>query len=197
MLPSLRATQNDDSQHLVTGDESWFFFDTSPHRMWTLSRDNMATKPRQQIQCKKFMFPIIWNPTGFYVVERFPNDTKMNSAYFVTNTLTPLEKAIFPQRRAPHQKRLAIHLDNWSIHTSRASTEWLGEYGMRRMPQPSYSPDLAPSDFYLFSTVKEKYERTQVADEDQFFESRQAILRGIDQEELNRVFQAWYSDLKK
>jgi hypothetical protein len=39
--------------------------------------------------------------------------------------------------------------------------------------------------------MKEKLERTQVADEDQFFESVQAILRGIDQEELNRIFQAW------
>jgi hypothetical protein len=39
--------------------------------------------------------------------------------------------------------------------------------------------------------VKEKFERAQVADEDQFVESLQAILRDIDQEELNRVFQAW------
>jgi hypothetical protein len=39
--------------------------------------------------------------------------------------------------------------------------------------------------------VKEKLKRTQVADEDQFFESLQEILRGLDREELNRVFQAW------
>jgi hypothetical protein len=30
-----------------------------------------------------------------------------------------------------------------------------------------------------------------VADEDQFFESLQAIMRGIDRNELNTVFQAW------
>jgi hypothetical protein len=39
--------------------------------------------------------------------------------------------------------------------------------------------------------MKEKLERIQVADEDQFFESVQEILRDIDQEELNSVFQAW------
>jgi hypothetical protein len=61
---------------------------------------------------------------------------------------------------------------------------------MRRMPQPPYSPDLASSDFYLFATANEKLERTQVADEYQFSESLQAILRGINQEELNKVFQA-------
>jgi hypothetical protein len=68
---------------------------------------------------------------------------------------------------------------------------------MLRMPQPPYSPDLAPSDFYLFPTVKKKLERTQMADEDQFFESLEAILRGIDQEELNRVFQAWVERIRK
>jgi hypothetical protein len=48
-----------------------------------------------------------------------------------------------------------------------------------------------PNDFYLFSTTKEKLERIQMADEDQFFECQQEILRGIDQEELNGIFQAW------
>jgi hypothetical protein len=38
------------------------------------------------------------------------------------------------------------------------------------MPYQSYSPDLVPSDFYLFSTIKEKLERIQLADEDQFLE---------------------------
>jgi hypothetical protein len=39
--------------------------------------------------------------------------------------------------------------------------------------------------------VKEKLERIQVANEDQFFEYLQEILKSIDQEELNGIFQAW------
>jgi hypothetical protein len=58
--------ERDGWHHLVTGDESWFFFDASPRRMWALSRDDVAAKPRQQIQSKKFMITIRWNPTGFY-----------------------------------------------------------------------------------------------------------------------------------
>jgi hypothetical protein len=91
----LHSAERDGWHHLITGDESWFFFDTSPRRMWILSRDDVATKPRQQIQSKKFMFTIIWNPTGFYVVDRFRNDTKMNSDYFVTNIFISLEQKIF------------------------------------------------------------------------------------------------------
>jgi hypothetical protein len=62
---------------------------------------------------------------------------------------------------------------------------------MRRMPEPPYLPGLATSYFYLFPTVKEKLERTQVADARQCFDSLHAILRGIDREELNGVSQAW------
>jgi hypothetical protein len=124
----------------------------------------MVTKPKQQIQSKKFMFTIIWNPTGFYVIDRFPNDTKMNSDYFVTNILISLEQMIFPCRRAPHEKRLVVSVDNCSVHTSRGSIEWLEKHGIHRMPDQSYSPNLAISDLYLFSTVKEKLERIHLAD---------------------------------
>jgi uncharacterized protein YecT (DUF1311 family) len=42
----------------------------------------------------------------------------------------------------------------------------------------------------MFPTVKEKLERIQLADEDQFFECLQEMLRGLDQKELNTIFQA-------
>jgi hypothetical protein len=111
MLPFLHAAKHDGWHHLVTGDESWLFFDTSPRRMWTLSRDDVATKPRQPIHNKNFMFTIIWNPTGFYIVNRFPKDTKMNSDHFVTNIFIFLEQMIFPCRRARHEN------DWWFLST--------------------------------------------------------------------------------
>jgi DNA-binding transcriptional regulator YbjK len=43
----------------------------------------------------------------------------------------------------------------------------------------------------MFPTVKEKLEKIQLADEDQFFECLQEFLRDLDQQELNSVFQAW------
>jgi transposase len=107
-----------------------------------------------------FMFTVIWTPSGFYVVDRLPNDTKMNSAYFMTNILIPLipliplEQAVFPRGRAPHQKWLVIHLDNCSVHTSRAPTDWLEEYDIHRMLHPPYSPDLAPVTSICFLQSK-------------------------------------------
>jgi hypothetical protein len=123
--------------------------------MWTLSRDDVVIKPRQQIQSKKFMFTIIWNPTGFYVVDRLPNDTKMNSDYFATSIHISLEQLIFPCRRAPHEKRLVVSVDNRPVHKSRGSADWLEKHGIYRMPDQFYSPSLTTSDFYLFCPVNE------------------------------------------
>jgi hypothetical protein len=52
MFPVLHAGERDGWLHLVTGDESWFFFNMSLHGVWILSRDDMVIKPRQNIQGK-------------------------------------------------------------------------------------------------------------------------------------------------
>jgi hypothetical protein len=143
------------------------------------------------------MFTMIWNPSGFYVIDRFPNHNKLNSAYFVTNIPIPIEQAIFPGGRASHEKRLVVHFGSCSVQTSRVSTDWLEENNILRMPHTPYSPDMAPSDLYLFPTVKEKLECIQLADEDQFFECVQGVLRGLDQQELNIIFQAWVHRVQK
>jgi hypothetical protein len=168
MLPFLYAAERDDWHRFVTVDESWFLCNISPRRMWTLSRDNLVTKPRHDIQSRVFMFTIIWNPNNFYIIDRLPNHNKMNSAYFVTNMLIPIEQVIFPGGRMPHERRLVVHFDSCSVHTSRVSTGWLEEHSILRTPHQPYSPDLASTDFYLFVTVKEKLKRIQLADEDQF-----------------------------
>jgi hypothetical protein len=100
----------------------------------------------------------------------------MNSDYFMTKILSHLEQAIFPRGRDAHRKRLVAHVDNCSIHISRASTSWLEEQGVRHIPRLPYSLDLASSDFYLFPPVKEKPEMIQIRQEDQDFECLQEIL---------------------
>jgi hypothetical protein len=106
----------------------------------------------------------------------------MNSDYFVTNILISLEQIIFPCRRTRHEKGLAVSVDDYSVHTSRGSTDWLEKHDIHRMPDQPDSPNLTTSDLYLFSIVKEKLERIHLADEDQFFECLQGVVKGLDQQ---------------
>jgi hypothetical protein len=58
------------------------------------------------------------------------------------------------------------------------------------MPHPPYSPDLAPGDFFLFPTVKERLEHVNITDEHQAFEELHTIRRSIPGEEMERIFDA-------
>jgi hypothetical protein len=159
--------------------------------MWALSRDDVATKPRTDIQSKKFMFTIMWNPNGIHVVDRLPPDAKMNAAYYTTNILQPLHQTFFPTPRKPHGKKLVVHVDNCSIHRSAMTESFMESHDMISMPHPPYSPDLAPSDFYLFGTVKQELENLSLTDDEQFFEALDTILLSISPDQLKRAFEAW------
>jgi hypothetical protein len=132
--------------------------------MWSQNRDMI-------FRAKEFLMAIIWNPSGFYVVYRLPNHAKMNKTYFMTNLLISLEQTIFPRGRAPHERRLLVPFDNCFVHTVQVSMDWLEEHSILRVPRQPYSSDLVINDFYLFSIVKEKLERIQVADENQFLDA--------------------------
>jgi hypothetical protein len=45
--------------------------------------------------------------------------------------------------------------------------------------------------------MKEKLKRIQMAEDDQLLESLQSILRSIDQQKLNGVFQPWLRQVQK
>jgi len=47
-----------------------------------------------------------------------------------------------------------LHQDNAPPHKARIVTEFLVEQGIQTVRHPPYSPDLAPSDFWLFDTLK-------------------------------------------
>ncbi len=57
-----------------------------------------------------------------------------------------------------HRKRPALfksgqwhfHQDNAPVHNSILVTDYLTKMGIKTDPQPLYSPDLAPCDFWLF-----------------------------------------------
>jgi hypothetical protein len=66
---------------------------------------------------------------------------------------------------------------------------------MRRAPHPPYSPDLAPSDFYLFGYIKQLLLGCEFADRDSLLQGVRDILGGIEKATLEGVFCNWIERL--
>lgn len=52
------------------------------------------------------------------------------------------------------KKKILFHQDNAPCHKSLKTMAKLHELGFELLPHLPYSPDLAPSDFWLFSDLK-------------------------------------------
>ncbi|KAG5330275.1 SETMR methyltransferase, partial [Acromyrmex charruanus] len=67
-----------------------------------------------------------------------------------------VKKIVLANRRITEtgRREIFLHHDNAPAHTSLLVREFLAKNNTLMMPQPPYSPDLAPCDFFLFPKLK-------------------------------------------
>jgi histone-lysine N-methyltransferase SETMAR len=84
-----------------------------------------------------------------------------------------------------------LHFDNAPIHSTEEVQGHLTNLGFTRMEHPPYSPDLAPSDFVLFSAMKENLLGQRFESVEEFFLAVKAFLRRLSADFLQTVFLEW------
>jgi transposase len=82
-------------------------------------------------------------------------------------------------------------MDNSPIHRSRAVTEKVGSLRLALAPHPAYSPDLAPSDFFLFGYLKEKIVGIDFGSPRELIDWIQLTFEAIPGHILHSVFESW------
>jgi hypothetical protein len=137
---------------IITLDESWFYFSTDHKHIWLRPHQEPHERAKHTIQDKKIMVTIAWNALRLHLVEAFPKGRHFNAENYRDNILTKLI------RLRPHagERNLVIHADNARPHTAQKCRTCCAENGLRVATHPPYSPDLAPSDFFLFGYVKDR-----------------------------------------
>jgi hypothetical protein len=71
------------------------------------------------------------------------------------------------------------------------------ENGMIETPHPPYSPDLAPSDFYLFGYVRHRLRGQPFETAGELCSANEVISRGIEKSTLDVVFLEWTERLRE
>ncbi|GBP39290.1 Histone-lysine N-methyltransferase SETMAR [Eumeta japonica] len=75
--------------------------------------------------------------------------------------------------------RSAVLQDNASVHTARVSRQALKDTGFSEIDHPLYSPDLAPSDYFLFSNLKKELRGRRFVDDNQMKMAVESHFEGI------------------
>ncbi|GFT24873.1 histone-lysine N-methyltransferase SETMAR [Trichonephila clavipes] len=126
-------------KRIITGDEKWVVYNNVKRkRSWSIKDEPAQTISKADIHQKKLL----------------PDNTTINSKVYC-HQLDKLNDA-FQQKRSELIKRkgTVFQQDNARPHTSLVTRQKLLQLEWDTMPHPPYSPDLAPSDYYLFRSLQ-------------------------------------------
>ncbi len=87
-----------------------------------------------------------------------------------------------------------LHFDNAPPHKTSTVNDYLAERTVSIMSYSAYSPDLAPSDFWLFSFVKEQLE--SYSDEKSLKRAVTETLENIPEDMYRKTFENWIERMK-
>ena len=126
-----------------------------------------------------------FDSTGIINMHWVPIGQTLNKEYYV-EVLREFRKRFLGKRPALFKSGLWHFLqDNAPVHNSILVTDYLTKMGIKTVPQPPYSPDLAPCDFWLFPKLRGyRYETIE--------EMKEAVTKFIDmlaQEDFHGAFQ--------
>ena len=131
--------------------------------------------------------------------ERCGRSKEVNTPALISQRLMVRVIMLRFKRKRFRRKRPAIfksaqwhfHQDNAPVHNSILVTDYLTKMGIKTVPHPFYSPDLAPGNFWLFPKLRGCcYETIE--------EMKEAVPKVIDthtQEDFNGVYQKTYFEL--
>lgn len=170
---------------VLTQDETWIYFSNPRNSMWINNNDNPPVRVSKKINSKKVMISVIWSVTGIKSVTMLGRNQKFNSKFFSDTVLDNLSKNI-------STKGYYLHMDNAKPHIV---PQKLKELGIIRLEHPPYSPDIAPSDFFLFGYLKNMLQGYEFDDEKQLYDKVNELLYSIPKTTLENVYNEWIERL--
>jgi histone-lysine N-methyltransferase SETMAR len=99
------------------------------------------------------MASVLWDAEGILFVDYLEQGKTITGEYY-SNLLTRVDEKIREERPGLQKKGIIFHQDNAPAHKSVFAMGKLRGMQYELLEHPSYSPDLAPSDFYVFPKLK-------------------------------------------
>jgi hypothetical protein len=131
------------------------------------------------------MVIIVRNSLGFSLIVALPKGRTFNAEYHRDNILAELTQF----QPEDDGKILVVHADNARTHTAQKCRTFCEEDGLRLVPHPPYSPDLAPSGFFLFCYVKERLKGMVFPSYAELLDAIGEVVIVIESETLTTLFE--------
>jgi len=155
LLHRYRQEGDDFLLRIVTGDESWFHHFEPEMKQQSMEWRHLyspSKKAKTVPSAAKVMGAVFWDAEGLILAKFLEPGQAITAARYV-QTLHKLRHALHDKR--PGRNIIILH-DSARPHTARLTSEAITKMRWEVLPHPSYSPDLAPSNYHLFGFVKDQ-----------------------------------------
>lgn len=119
------------------------------HGLFKLGRESIEKSE----SAGKLMATVFWDCQGILLIDYKEKGVTITGEYYA-RLLERLRQCIKEKRRGKLAKGVLLLQDNAPVHKSRIAMAALSKCGFENLDHPPYSPDLAPSDYYLFPNLK-------------------------------------------
>lgn len=169
----------------VTMDETWLhhYDPETKQQSMTWKRPSSPTPKKFKAipSAGKVMGSLFWDSQGVVMIEYLDHGATITGNLYAEQ-IKKLRNFIREERRGKLSKGVLFHQDNAPAHKSRVAMAAIKDAGFELMEHPPYSPDLAPSDFYLFPRLKEHLGGQKFDDDDAVIAVVQVFLRGQEED---------------
>ena len=159
---------------IVTGDEKWIYFENPKRKgSWVAPGEPPTSTTGPNRYERKTMLCVWWDQKGVIYYELLKPGEAVNTERY--RQTIDLNQAL-REKRPEYQKRqhkVILLRDNAPSHTAKPVKETIEAFSWEILSRAAYSPDLAPSDYYLFASMGH-------ALSDQHFTSYENVRKWLD-----------------
>jgi histone-lysine N-methyltransferase SETMAR len=188
LLVTLKNDEKNDFIHILTGDETWLYYSYPHESMWTRS-GVVEERERRTIGTKKIMLNVFWGVETTALFELLPEGESMTAKSFSSIVVEPLTE--YKSLMIGDDDELLVHMDNAPCHKAKTTRDQLKDAKIIILPQPPYSPDLAPSDFFLFGFLKQRLKGKECSTSKEILKEAEKVMDSIPRRTRLRVFHEW------
>ena len=142
---------------IVIGDESWIHhYDPLSQleaKIWKRLDEQTPTRLHQERSAGKIMMTIFWDEDGAMLTEYLPRGTTINGSCYAS-IIEQLRSVIVEKGRGKVSHEVLLLRDNVPIGKCKIVQAAIRHASFIELNRPDHSPDLAPSDYHLFSNLK-------------------------------------------
>jgi len=125
----------------------------------------------------KILASIFWDQDGILFIDNLPKGQTINSECYPF-LLVQLKDILKENRRGKVTKCVLSLHDNAPAHRPLATQNKMAYLGFQCLDHPSYSPDLAKSDYHLFPGLKEQLKGCHFSSDAEVISAAETCLDG-------------------